>query len=141
MFQNRDWRRRLQALLGRGMADDGPCTGLAHARDSPGTPGHDRDSPMHRIRLRHDGHHARRAFVCTMHDGHHARREIERIRPCPAPAVGIAGYPVLRYPSLTIGTRLSGDCCTGCERPNAGPQARRWQTCRSVPTDGTRRPS
>jgi len=29
-------------------------------------------------------------------------------------------------------TRLSGNRITGCERPNAGPQARRWQVCRSA---------
>ena len=56
MFVNRRWRRRLQALLGRGMADDGraarPTVGTAGTPRSPTRAGTRRDA-IRRRAIRH----------------------------------------------------------------------------------------
>ena len=90
MFVHRRWRRRLQAMLGRGLADDGQRPGLVRH----GTRWHDGQRPglvRHGTRLmptgtRHDGRSDSFGTTGTRHDG-----RSDSSGPCPAWASWIAG--------------------------------------------------
>ena len=92
---------------------------------------------------RSDGHDGMRSG-----DGRYGTRRSSRVRRCPEmPGIGpempgnarnMFGISSIIPDDVSL-PGLSGDRFTGCERPNAGPQLRRWQVCRSAQLLGTRR--
>jgi hypothetical protein len=58
------------------------------------------------------------------------------------PNAHVSGRRLYKYTPESIGRYplvLPGNCFTGCGRPNAGLQRRRWRACEARRADGTRR--
>ena len=103
MFANSGWRRRLQAMLGRGMADDGHRPGLVPHGTRPARRASTRTRSA-RDSAHADGHPARRAIGLVRHDGHPARRAIGLVRP-------VSGMGVMDRRFSRAPIPMSGDRC------------------------------
>ena len=116
MFVNRGWRRRLQALLGRGMADNGrsarPTMNTAGTPRSLGRAGTGR----YTIRRRALRHTIRRQAIPHA-PGHTGRRARRRTRPH----------------AMTIPDAMPGDEPYGTRRPSSSPGPATGDTARDDP--------